>query len=135
MTTATAAPAGRLPFPRLLAFSAGSIPAYLLLSIMGVYLPKFYAAHLGISLLKLGATIATIRLADLGIDILLGIFMDKTKTPLGRYRPWYLLGLPVVALAVFKVFNPPLDAGISYLLVWYTLLYVAYSLLVLAHSA
>jgi len=135
VTTATAAPAGRLPFSRLLAFSAGSIPAYLLLSIMGVYLPKFYAAHLGISLLKLGATIATIRLADLGIDILLGIFMDKTKTPLGRYRPWYLLGLPVVALAVFKVFNPPLDAGISYLLVWYTLLYVAYSLLVLAHSA
>ena len=46
--TATAAPAGRLAFPRLLAFSAGSIPGYLLIGIMGVYLPRFYAGHLGI---------------------------------------------------------------------------------------
>jgi Na+/melibiose symporter-like transporter len=45
------------------------------------------------------------------------------------------LGLPVLGLAVFKVFNPPVDAGIPYLLLWYTLLYVAYSLLVLGHSA
>jgi GPH family glycoside/pentoside/hexuronide:cation symporter len=135
VTLASGTPAGRLSFPRLFAFSAGSIPAYLLLGIMGVYLPKFYASHLGISLLTLGATIAAIRLSDLGIDIVLGILMDKTRTPLGRYRPWYLLGLPVLGLAVFKVFNPPVDAGIPYLLVWYTLLYVAYSLLVLGHSA
>ena len=135
MTLASGAPAGRLPFPRLLAFSAGSIPGYLLLGIMGVYLPRFYAGHLGISLLTLGATIAVIRLGDLGIDLLLGILMDKTKTPIGRYKPWYMLGIPVVFLAVYKVFNPPIDAGISYMLVWYTLLYVAYSLLVLGHSA
>jgi len=134
-TTATAAPADRLAFPRLLAFSAGSIPGYLLVGIMGVYLPRFYAGHLGIGLLQLGATIALIRLADIFIDLALGIVMDKTKTPIGRYRAWYLLGLPVVALAVFKVFNPPEGAGVPYLLVWYTLLYVAYSLLVLGHSA
>ena len=135
MTTASAARDGRLSFPRLFAFSAGSIPAYLLVGVMGVYLPKFYASHLGISLLVLGGAIAVIRLADLGVDLALGILMDKTKTPMGRYRPWYLLGLPVLALAVFKVFNPPLDAGVGYLFVWYTLLYLAYSLLVLAHSA
>jgi len=124
-----------LSLPRLLAFAGGSIPAYLLLGIMGVYLPKFYASHLGISLLTLGATIAAIRLADLGVDLFLGILMDKTKTPIGRYKPWFLLGLPVLCVAVYKAFNPPEDAGISYLVLWYTLLYVAYSLLVLGHSA
>jgi len=134
-TAAAEARAGRLPFPRLFAFSMGSIPAYLLLSVMGVYLPKFYASHLGISLLVLGSTIAMIRLADLGVDIVLGILMDKTKTPIGRYRPWYLLGLPVVCLAVYKAFNPPEGAGVSYLVTWYVLLYIAYSLLVLGHSA
>ena len=134
-TAAAEARAGRLPFPRLFAFSAGSIPAYLLVAIMGVYLPKFYAGHMGISLLVLGSTIALIRLADLGIDIALGILMDKTKTPIGRFRPWYLLGLPVVCLAVYKAFNPPEGAGLTYLVTWYVLLYVAYSLLVLGHSA
>ena len=136
MTTAAAeARAGRLSFPRLFAFSLGSIPAYLMLGVMGVYLPKFYASHLGISLLVLGGTIAMIRLGDLGVDIVLGMLMDKTKTPIGRYRPWYLLGLPIVCLAVYKAFNPPEGAGISYLVTWYVLLYVAYSLLVLGHSA
>ena len=135
VTTTRDAPSGRLSFPRLFAFSAGSIPGYLLVGIMGVYLPKFYASHLGISLLALGGAIAVIRLGDLGVDFLLGMLMDKTRTAMGRYRPWFLLGLPVVALSVYKVFNPPADAGISYLFVWYTLLYVAYSLLVLAHSA
>jgi Na+/melibiose symporter-like transporter len=106
-----------------------------MLGIMGVYLPKFYASHLGISLLVLGGTIAMIRLGDLGVDIVLGMLMDKTKTPIGRYRPWFLLGLPVVCVAVYKAFNPPEGAGITYLVTWYTLLYVAYSLLVLGHSA
>jgi GPH family glycoside/pentoside/hexuronide:cation symporter len=135
VTVSSGAPVGRLPFPRLFAFSAGSIPGYLLLGIMGVFLPRFYAGHLGIGLLALGAAIAGIRLVDLGIDLMLGILMDKTNTPMGKYKPWYLLGLPVTILAVYKVFNPPEGAGIPYLLVWYTLLYVAYSLLVLGHSA
>ena len=135
MTSASTAASGRLPFPRLLSFAAGSIPAYLLLGVMGVYLPKFYASSLGISLLKLGGTIAIIRLADLAIDIVLGMLMDGTKTAIGRYRPWFLLGIPVLAIAVYKVFNPPVGAGLSYLFVWYMLLYVAYSLLVLSHSA
>lgn len=135
MTVTSARPAGRLPLPRLLAFSAGSVPAYLMVSIMGVYLPKFYAGHLGVSLLALGATIAVIRLADLGVDIFLGILMDKTKTPIGRYKPWFLLGLPIVCVAVYKAFNPPEGAGMDYLVVWYALLYIAYSLMVLGHSA
>jgi Na+/melibiose symporter-like transporter len=136
LTTTTApARADRLPFPRLLAFSAGAIPGYLLVGIMGVYLPRFYAGHLGIGLLELGAAIAGIRLMDIGIDLALGVAMDKTKSPIGRYRPWFLLGLPVLAIAVFKVFNPPEGAGIPYLVAWYTLLYVAYSLLTLSHAA
>jgi Na+/melibiose symporter-like transporter len=135
VTSASTTAPGRLPLSRLLAFAAGSIPAYLLLGIMGVYLPKFYASTLGVSLLALGGTIAVIRLADIGIDLVLGMLMDATKTVVGRYRPWFLLGIPVLALSVYKVFNPPAGAGISYLLVWYMLLYVAYSLLVLSHSA
>lgn len=135
MTATSARPDGRLPLPRLLAFAGGSMPAYIMLGITGVYLPKFYAGHLGVSLLTLGATIAMIRLADLGVDLGLGILMDKTKTAIGRYKPWYLLGLPVVCLAVYKAFNPPEGAGISYLVIWYAMLYLAYSLLVLGHSA
>jgi Na+/melibiose symporter-like transporter len=80
-------------------------------------------------------TIGVLRLVDLGVDLGLGWLMDKTRTPIGRYRPWYLAGLPVLWLSVYKVFNPPEGVGTAYLFGWYLLLYVAYSMLVLGHSA
>lgn len=135
MISTGAASRGRLPLPRLLAFSLGSIPAYMLISMTSVYLPPFYAGKMGISLTAIGATIGLLRLTDLGLDLALGWLMDKTRTPMGRYRPWYLAGLPVLWLAVYKVFNPPADVDTAYLFVWYILLYVAYSMLVLGHSA
>ena len=135
MTSTSAAHSGRLPLPRLLAFSLGSIPAYLLITMLSVYLPPFYAGRMGVTLTTIGATIGLLRLTDLGLDLALGWLMDKTRTPMGRYRPWYLAGLPVLWLAVYKVFNPPADVDTTYLFVWYILLYVAYSMLVLGHSA
>ncbi|MDB5419622.1 MAG: hypothetical protein JWP50_3041 [Phenylobacterium sp.] len=135
MITPSAAPSGRLALPRLLAFSLGSIPAYMLISMLSTYLPPFYAGRMGISLTAIGVTIGALRLADLGVDLALGWLMDQTRTPMGRYRPWYLAGLPVLCVAVYKVFNPPAHPDTAYLFVWYILLYVAYSILVLGHSA
>lgn len=135
MISTGAASRGRLPLPRLLAFSLGSIPAYLLIGMLGTWLPPFYAGKMGVSLTVIGLTIGALRLADLGVDLLLGWLMDITKTPFGRYRPWYLAGLPVLWLSVYKVFNPPADVDTGYLFTWYILLYVAYSILVLGHSA
>ncbi|THD62200.1 MFS transporter [Phenylobacterium sp.] len=124
-----------MPLPRLLAFSAGSIPAYLLVGMLSTYLPPFYAGKMGISLTAIGLTIGALRLADLGVDLFLGWLMDITKTPFGRYRPWFVAGLPVLWVAVYKVFNPPTGVDASYLFTWYILLYIAYSMLVLGHSA
>jgi GPH family glycoside/pentoside/hexuronide:cation symporter len=135
VTSASVALGGRLSTPRLLAFSLGSIPAYMLVSMLATYLPPFYAGRMGISLTAIGLTIGALRLADLGVDLALGWLMDITRTPMGRYRPWYLAGLPVLWVAVYKVFNPPLHPDAAYLFVWYILLYVAYSILVLGHSA
>lgn len=135
MSSTSAVRGERLPLGRLLPFSTGSIPAYLLIAMTGVYLPAFYAGKLGVSLTVVGATIGALRLADLGLDLALGWLMDKTRTPIGRYRPWYLAGLPVLWLAVWKVFNPPEGVDTTYLFIWYIVLYVAYSMLVLGHSA
>jgi Na+/melibiose symporter-like transporter len=133
--TSASARGGRLSTPRLLAFSLGTIPAYLLVSMLSTYLPPFYAGRMGISLTAIGLTIGALRLVDLGVDLGLGWLMDQTRTPMGRYRPWFLSGLPVLWLAVYKVFNPPLHPAASYLFGWYILLYVAYSILVLGQSA
>jgi Na+/melibiose symporter-like transporter len=127
--------AGRLPLLRLLAFSTGAMPVWMVAIVAGIFLPKFYAGHMGISLLALGGIIATVRLADLLLDLSLGWLMDKTKTPIGRYRPWFALGLPVLWLGAYRIFNPPPGSGVGYLFGWMIVLYIAYSMLALAHQA
>jgi glycoside/pentoside/hexuronide:cation symporter, GPH family len=128
-------PAGRLATPRLLAFALGKIPTYMLIGMLSAYLPQLYAGKMGVSLAVIGATIGLIRLTDLGVDLALGWLMDKTRTPKGRYRPWFMASLPLLWLSVYKVFNPPAVIEASYLFSWYLLLYVAFSMLTLSHSA
>lgn len=136
MTVSSSASGGRtLPFPRLLAFSTGSTPVYIMAILVGVYLPKFYAGHIGVSLLALGGVMAAVRLSDLFVDFLLGWMMDRTHTRFGRYRPWYAAGLPIFAVATYRIFNPPAGAGVGYLATWLVVIYIGYSMIALAHSA
>jgi Na+/melibiose symporter-like transporter len=135
VTFTSAAPRGPLPLPRLLAFATGSMPVWILVTLMGVYIPRFYAGHIGISLIAVGGAIVFVRLTDLVIDLTLGWMMDKTRTRFGRYRPWYALGLPVLWIGAYKIFNPPTGAGVGYLIGWMIVLYIAYSILALSHSA
>ena len=43
---------------------------------------------------------------DVFFDPLVALIMDRTKTPIGRYRPWLVLGVPIVMLGVYKVLLP-----------------------------
>lgn len=132
--TASAVP-GRLSTPAMLAFAVGNIPAALLTVLLSTYVPRFYAGHIGVGMAVIGGAIATVRLIDVGLDLLLGWSMDRTRTRFGRYRVWYVAALPVLALATFMLLNPPEDAGASYLMVWLFILYAGLSTVILSHSA
>lgn len=133
-TSASAAP-GRLPLPRILAFATGSIPVTMLLLVLGTYITPFYAGTVGIKLAVLGATLSSLRLIDVGFDFVLGWIMDRFTTPFGRFKPWFVLALPVFCLGVYKLLNPPEGAGLEHLVPWLLVCYLAYSLLGLSHAA
>ena len=97
-----AAESGRLSTPRLFGFAGLGIPAGMLALVLGIYLPRFYAAHLNMSLIAVGGAISLVRLIDIVFDPFLGIGMDRTRTFLGRYRPWLLLGAPLVMVAIWR---------------------------------
>ena len=135
MTSTSAAPSGRLPLPRVLAFATGSIPVYMLLLVLGTYLTPYYSGVVGIKLAVLGATLSSLRLIDVGLDFALGATMDRVTTPIGRFKPWFALSLPVLAVAIYKLLNPPEGAGLDYLVPWLLLAYAGYSLIGLSHAA
>ncbi len=106
-----------------------------LVLIMGVYMPRFYAGHLGVSLGAIGAAFALVRLIDICFDPLVGVAMDRTKTPLGRYRPWVIGGVPILMFAIYKLFAPTAGVGMGYMVLWLVVLYGGASMFTLGQTA
>ncbi|MBW2410263.1 MAG: MFS transporter [Deltaproteobacteria bacterium] len=83
-----------------LALAVVGIPVY-------VYVPKFYTDVVGINITVLGYLLFSVRIFDAITDPALGFLSDKTKTPLGRRRPYIALGSILIAAALYLLFNPP----------------------------
>jgi Na+/melibiose symporter-like transporter len=119
------------------------VPVAVLLLLYGVYLPRHYVS-LGIGPYKPGATqafllvgfaITVVRVIDVFFDPLLALIMDRTKTPIGRYRPWLVLGVPIVMLGVYKVLLPSGHVTQLYLILWLVVSYAGLSMVTLGVAA
>lgn len=125
----------RLGLPTILGFSLSNLPLGALAVAVAVYLPPYFASHLGVSLAVVGSAWAIVRLLDIGVDPVLGLIMDRTRTRIGRYRFWMIIGAPVLMLAVYALFQASPGIGAGYLVVWLLVFYLGTSILGLGHSA
>ncbi len=133
--SANAATAGRLSLSTIFGFSIANFPLGCLAVAVAVYLPPYFASHLGVSLAVVGGAWMTVRLIDVFVDPVLGVAMDRTKTPFGRYRFWMAIGAPILMLSVYALFLAPSGIGMGYLIAWLLIYYFATSILGLGHSA
>jgi Na+/melibiose symporter-like transporter len=129
-------PAGhhhRLSAPGLFAFAMPALATGGLAVAASVYLPNYYATHVGLGLAAIGGGFGVVRLVDGLLDPVLGVVMDQSRTRLGRYRPWLIAAAPVLMLGVWLLFEPPRAAGIGYLFAALVVYYVGISMLTLSH--
>jgi glycoside/pentoside/hexuronide:cation symporter, GPH family len=125
----------RLALGTVLTFVSAGIPSAILLGMLGVFLPRFFT-HFHMQLFAIGGTLALVRTIDtLAVDLPIGWAMDKFRTPLGRYRTWFVAGTPIVMLGTYMLFNPPLHMTTAYLAGWYLLLWIGVSMMSIASSA
>jgi len=87
----------------------------------GLYLWYFYTDFLGLAaaLLALARTVYSIW--DAFNDPFFAYWSDRTKSRLGRRRPWLMAGLPLYMLMLVMVFSPPEAIRESGLLFYYFL--------------
>lgn len=94
----------------LVARLAYVLPAFAL-AVVGipiyVFVPRFYSNVVGVDLALVGAVVAGARLLDALLDPLVGVLSDRTRTRLGRRRPWIALGSLPLALALLVLLRPP----------------------------
>lgn len=125
----------QIPAWRQIAFSSPAFPLASMLVPILLYLPDFYARELGMNLTVLAGVMTFVRLFDLWFDPVIGVAMDKTNTRFGRFRPWFVAGIPVGMLAMYMLYNGPVGVTAGYLLFWLIALNVGQSMSHLSHIA
>lgn len=119
----------------LAAFAAPCLPLAALGLPLVVYLPEFYVSELGLSLGAVGAAFLIVRLIDIMFDPFIGGMMDRTRTQWGRFRPWLVMGGPLVMAGAFALFMAKPGVGPVYLWFWLIVVYAGYSMMVVSHTA
>lgn len=134
MSKAKSPAPGQLSLLSVLTFACCYLPFSALNLSVAVQVPNYFARHIGLGL-AVGGVFGLIRLIDIPLDPFLGLVMDRTRTPLGRYRPWMMLGAPILMLAIYMLYEAPVGASRGYLLTWLLIMYLGMSCLLLAANA
>ncbi|WP_038057750.1 MFS transporter [Thermus amyloliquefaciens] len=88
-------------------YAAGQLGLTLVSESFGTYLAFFYLERLGLSATFYALARTAYAFWDAVNDPLFGHLSDRTKTRLGRRRPWLLLGVPLFLLFYLLVFWVP----------------------------
>jgi Na+/melibiose symporter-like transporter len=118
----------------VLAFACAYMPFAALQLSVAVQLPPFFATQLGLGLAA-GAAFGIVRLIDIPVDPALGLMMDRTKTGFGRFRPWMILGAPILMLALYMLYQAKEGISEGYLVLWLLVVYLGMSILLVAGNS
>lgn len=101
---------------------AGNVVYAFLSSFVMIYLTNTVGLNAGI----VGTLIAISKLFDGITDIFFGTMIDRTKSKMGKARPWMFYGFFGCAITLFGVFAIPTDIGETAQYAWF---FIAYTLL------
>lgn len=102
---------------------------------LGLFLHPYYASTLGLGLGAIGSVLLVSRLFDFVTDPLVGWLSDRSRSRLGRRRPFLILGLPITMLGVWMLFFPGLGVDIWYMLIWNLVMYFGWTVMLLPYGA
>ena len=119
----------RVPAHLLAIYSLPTLPLALVILPIGIVLPAFYESYTTASLAAIGFFAFASRAFDAVTDPMIGFLSDRTRSPIGRRKPWVLAGAVVASLSLFQLFTPEPTDGILHYAVWSFALYVGFTLI------
>jgi GPH family glycoside/pentoside/hexuronide:cation symporter len=104
----------------VIAWGSGSFCQAMVIYAYGVLFFRYLTDTVGISAAIVGTMIGASKLYDAIIDPTIGWLTDRFDTPMGRRRPWMLLGGVLMALSLAAGFNVPVDGSMTMRVTWAT---------------
>lgn len=128
----------RLSIGEKLGYALGDTASNLVFQILAIFALSYYTDTVGLNPAVVGLLFLLVRGIDAITDPIMGGIADRTKTKMGRYRPWILwLAVPfgVAGVLTFSVpeGTPAFEAG--YVFVTYILITLVYTAINIPYSA
>ena len=125
----------KMTIPAILAFAASTVPISGIGVALTIYLQPYMASALGVPLLVVAGSWFTVRMLDFGIDVALGVMMDRFRSRWGRYRVWFVGGAPILMLGTYMLYMAPPGIDQAYIVAWLFVFYLGTSIFGLSHAA
>ncbi len=130
--------ASRLRLSTLVLYGLPEYASYLAIIPIALYLPFVYSKDFGLDLADVGLILMLSRITDVITDPLIGYLSDRTRSPIGRRKPWVIGGGLVMMFSAYVLFNPgslglPVDNW--YLLTWSVLLWLGWTMVIIPYYA
>mgnify|MGYP001544499155 FL=1 len=128
----------KLGWGEKLGFGVGDLGFNFYWTTIASFLAAFYTDVFGISAAAAGTMLFVTRIVDAFTDPMMGAIADRTKTRMGKFRPYLIFaGVPMAAAAVLTFTTPDLDetGKIIWAYVTYSMLMLLYTVLSTPYSA
>ena len=119
----------------ILAYGGLATPLAMIGYPIAIWLIPFYSEVVGIPLYVIANILLIARFTDVITDPILGQLGDSTKTSFGRRKPWIILGVPLMMLAIYKLFIPGTEVTVIYFVTWMMLMYLGSTIIGIPYGA
>lgn len=97
----------KVTFGERVAYGFGDFSSNILYSAMGVYLMFYYTDIVGVTAAAVGTIMMASRIFDGISDLIMGVIIDRTKSPYGKARVWILRLVIPYAIGNILLFAVP----------------------------
>jgi GPH family glycoside/pentoside/hexuronide:cation symporter len=118
MSSASASANSPVPLSTVVVYSLPAVSLGFMGALVSIYLLKFSTDVLLIAPGLMGALFGLSKLWDAVSDPLAGYWSDRTRSQLGRRRPWMIAAAAPMGLAFIALWSPPGSLGADGLAVW-----------------
>ena len=105
-------------------YGAGDIAGNVVYALLAAFVMIYLTDTVGLNAGIVGTLIAVSKIFDGISDIFFGAMIDKTKSKMGKARPWMLYGYFGCAVCLVAIFCIPVDMGQKAQYAWFFIAYI-----------